>query len=173
MSTFRQRADNGTYMNTDEQYAAGQRHQHEILEFYEALSSAGWIVETSCGDLPKLAAFQGTTLHCFKSARKEFVEVPASGAIGGLKDFDITMAKYSQTVVTGIRSEGKDPEAEARICRAPTEMYATLTKLKYPFSSRYMFANEPDIPSQDDVSGCVNQTYRFAKYDDGWRIVHF
>jgi hypothetical protein len=89
----------------------------------------------------------------------------------------ITLGKRVVKEILGIRQEGSDALVDVSITNAPTPLYDKITEAAKPLFAQCGPFPDPKPyfcgrwPSRDGLTTPEKFTYRFSRYDDGWRLV--
>jgi len=128
------------------------------------MESVGWIKETKCTISSENAHF-----ICYVSNRPD---IPyEKWNMAGYGNFRLRMTKLDKFEITGINQEAGNAIVELTAYFVPTEFYLAQQKSgKVPPNSGYF--EGWSWPPLAEVTRQTQWGVRFAKYDDGWRIVN-
>ncbi len=144
------------------------------LAFTEHLVSVG-ILSRSEENYPE--QYIGTGAQPVRPAGTQYRFQPRDSTLASLPHFEniwqswlvLTMAKPHISQVTGIKQEGTSAVGEAMVTYEPTPILDALQKTEALFAQGGPEKQCKELYSLPDPR---TESFRFERYDDGWRLVH-
>jgi len=137
------------------------------LAFYQKLQEVGWIKEEPQCVLPGIGAGLDPVFHCYAPAGADAVSVNVAGR-GTSQEMNLHLITFRNSFgsVTGIEQEGTTAMAEVEEIASPTPVFQRFA----PLIPSLPVCNCGYWPKTDPIK--TIRRFRFARYDDGWRLAN-